>query len=234
VGKLSYEHVPPRAAFNDRPIVARAIDEIIKKGSPDNVKRHIYQRGAGAYTLCGRCNSNTGHWYGPAFVEWVTQGMYILQAARLHLSIYNNFHIFPLRVIKQIACMFFSVNTVRFRKVHPALEKFVLDRGSRYLPEEIRLYVFYAVGGCARQSGIMSHLDINKPLEGTTFSEITFPPFGYVMSFDRPPDAKMLDISHFSYYQFNTYRAMSFRIPVLPVISYLPGDYRSQAELNKA
>jgi hypothetical protein len=49
--RLSYEHVPPRAAFNSRPLVATALDELL--GMSGNLpKGQIFQRGAGAYTLC--------------------------------------------------------------------------------------------------------------------------------------------------------------------------------------
>ena len=51
--KLFFEHVPPRAAFNDRPIVQASIERLIKKENDlDDLKGKTYQRGAGGYTLC--------------------------------------------------------------------------------------------------------------------------------------------------------------------------------------
>lgn len=55
-GRLSFEHVPPRAAFNDRPILLYKFDEILNLG-PDKTPSTggtIQQKGAGAYTLCER------------------------------------------------------------------------------------------------------------------------------------------------------------------------------------
>jgi len=233
-GQLSYEHVPPRAAFNDRPVIARLIDEIVRQGSIAGGRGHISQRGAGAHTLCRQCNSLTGHWYGKSYVDWVAQGMQILGAARCAPSLYYNFHVLPLRVIKQITCMFFSVNGTRFRQVHPELEKFVLDRNRRHLPHNVRVYTFYAVGNFFRHSSVSGLINITNTSKTSIFSEITFPPFGYVMAFGRPPEGAMLDISYFSSFDYNTYRPMTLRIPVLPVVTYIPGDYRTQSEIDEA
>ena len=71
-GRLSFEHVPPRAAFNDRPILLYKFDEILDLGPDDTPPEGgtVQQKGAGAYTLCERCNNNTGSWYGKHFVSW--------------------------------------------------------------------------------------------------------------------------------------------------------------------
>jgi len=237
-GKLSYEHVPPRAAFNNRPLVAQAMDDLIRNGT-EGARRRVFQRGAGAHTLCERCNNLTGHWYGPAYVEWVYQGMCILGQARGNPSLYYNFHILPSRVIKQIVCMFFSVNPPTFQAIQEDLVRFVLDRDKRHLPQGFRLFMFYAVGTMFRQSGLTASMNVLYPRRNSLFSEITFPPFGYVLSVDSspllnsPPHADLLDISRFGEYGFNSYRAIPLKIPVLPVVTYFPGDYRSQAEMDK-
>jgi hypothetical protein len=231
-GKLSYEHVPPKAAFNDRPLVAKAMDQLIKNADMDQVKGKIYQRGAGAYTLCPGCNNNTGSWYGRDYVNWVYNGMHILRAANSAPSLYYTFHVLPLRVIKQIICMFFSVNGHGFRTKNQYLERFVLNKSLRHLPDDVSIYTFYAAGRAARQSSVSSLLNLNAPDKNTVFSEICFPPFGYIMAFGNPPDVPLLDISYFARYGYDDYRALDLKLPVLPVVSYLPGDYRTQAELD--
>ena len=232
-GKLSFEHVPPEAAFNNRPMVLQGIDEILKRSERLKTKSKVSQRGAGAYTLCERCNNLTGHWYGKNYVDWVYQGMEKLVIARISPTLYYHFHLLPLRVLKQIACMFFSVNGPQFRKAQPDLEKFVLDKKCKHLPSSLRIFVFYAVS-CVRQSGVTGRLSTDASDPTSTYSEIIFPPFGYVMVFDRPPDKRLLDISWFGKFGYDEYRAVPLQIPVLPAINYLPGDYRTQAEIDKA
>jgi hypothetical protein len=233
-GVLSFEHVPPRAAFNSRPLVATALDELLGAEDPSSVKGRVFQRGAGAYTLCVRCNSKTGRWYGPSYVDWVYQGMNILTSAGKAPSLYYNFHVLPLRVLKQIACMFFSVNPNTLHKAQPELQRFILDRRKRYLPENLKIFTFYAVGNRARQSSVMGRLDIKGGHDNSTFTEICFPPFGYALTFDRPPHPRMLDISYFGRYGIDQFISMPLRLPVLPVINYMPGDYRTQGEIDVA
>ncbi len=234
VGKLSYEHVPPEKAFNDRRVLAHTLDDLIKN-TPGKAKGKIYQRGAGAYTLCPRCNNNTGSWYGDKYIEWVQQGMFILQTTQRAPSLWYNFHVFPLRIIKQIACMFCSINSSTFRTAQPELERFILDRERRHLPENLRIFAFYAVDAGARQSSVSSAMNIFDSSKNRTFTEMTFIPFGYAMTFEgqEPPHADMADISFFGRYDFNSWTTIPLKLPVLPTVSYLPGDYRTQAEIDK-
>lgn len=50
-GKLSFEHVPPKSAFNNREVVKVGLDKAITVGPYDKIKGRIEQRGAGDYTL---------------------------------------------------------------------------------------------------------------------------------------------------------------------------------------
>lgn len=163
-GKLSFEHVPPRSAFNDHPIFVANIKELIGNwdGELRSIKGKVHQLGAGDYTLCEKCNSDTGAWYGNAFADWAYQAFQVLTSARGEPSLYYNFRVFPLRVIKQIVCMFFSSNGPDFRTVHPDLVKFVLDREARHLKPSIRIYTYYNLAPVSRQSGVASLLNVEK------------------------------------------------------------------------
>ena len=53
--KLSFEHVPPKAAFNDRPVVNANIKMLIKKEADlDDVSGKMNQRGAGGFLPISR------------------------------------------------------------------------------------------------------------------------------------------------------------------------------------
>ena len=72
--RLSFEHVPPEAAFNRYPIVRATREQIL---SPDEFSGEggiVEPRGSGAYTLCERCNSFTGGCYGAEYASWARQG----------------------------------------------------------------------------------------------------------------------------------------------------------------
>lgn len=231
--KLSFEHVPPRSAFNDHPVFLADINELIGKwnGEIRNIKGKIHQLGAGNYTLCERCNSDTGAWYGNAFADWAYQAFRVLHFTKGKPSLYYQFRIFPLRVLKQIICMFFSANGDSFCDIHPNLVKFVLSREEKHLSPEIRIYTYYNLSGVSRQSGVSGLLNLEKRSH-YTFSEIAFFPLGYVMTFESEvPDNRPVDISFFANYRFNDWKDLSFKLPILPVYTYFPGDYRSREQV---
>jgi hypothetical protein len=63
----------------------------------------------GYYTLCDKCNNDTGAWYGTQFVNWCYQGMDVLIRSNGKPTLIYLNYVFPLQVLKQIVTMFFSV-----------------------------------------------------------------------------------------------------------------------------
>ena len=183
-GKLTFEHVPPEAAFNNRKVLHAEFAKVVENNDPDKLHGRVQQRGAGAFTLCAQCNNDTGSWYGAAYAEWAHQAMAIVIGTNGHPSLEYPFNLFPLRVLKQILCMFFSVNGPSFQVRHPDLVRFVLNRESREFPRYLHIYAFYtfsdrsrAVGSAGLVKGIGSGSSSVH-----VFSEVTFPPFGFVMT----------------------------------------------------
>lgn len=230
-GKLSYEHVPPRAAFNDRPMVYYEMEKVVARHPENLPKGRVNQRGSGAHTLCASCNNRTGSWYGNAFAEWAYQGMNVVAMTRgTDPHIFLHFHIFPLRVIKQIVCMFFSANGDGWHKGQGELVDFVLSRNKRYIRPEIRIYAFYTLTERPRRSGVAGRFSLSGDRQ--VFSEISFPPIGYIMTIDSPPPHKGLtEISSFANYGYNAWRNIPIKMDVLPVYSWLPSDFRSKDQM---
>lgn len=254
--QLSFEHVPPKAAFNDCPVVGKHILELINK-NPDEYaagKGHISQRGAGAYTLCKQCNNDTGTWYGEAFANFAHQSLNTLEYAKGKPLLHYPFRIYPLRVIKQIITMFFSVNNDQFRCNHPDLVKFVLDKKKHHLDPDIRISVYLTLGPHARFAGgtSIASVEINPDevsietmdnalsqyrrnyAKSLYSSEIAFPPLGYVLSFGLEPlDSELADISFFAKYPYDDWTSLYLKLPVYPVHTWYPGDYRSKEQLRQ-
>jgi hypothetical protein len=58
-------------------------------------------------------------------------------------------------------------------------------------------------------------------------AEISYPPFGYVMTLDSlPPDKQVVEISGFARYGYYELASISRRFPVLQTYMPMPGDYR--------
>ena len=255
--QLTFEHVPPRAAFNNCPAVGKHILKLINK-DPDHYfegKRHISQKGAGAYTLCENCNNDTGAWYGDAFANFAHQSLAILKHTKGQASLYYPFRIYPLRVIKQITTMFFSVNDDQFRGNHQDLVKFVLNKNEQYLNSDIQILAYLNAGPYMRYAGgssiaTIGSIDPDEVSRDTLdnllnqyqrdypkslyLSEITFPPLGYVLSFGiEPLDNQLADISFFTKYRYDDWTSIHLKLPVNPVNTWYPGDYRSKEQLRR-
>ncbi|WP_331051175.1 hypothetical protein [Gemmatimonas sp.] len=189
--------------------------------------------GRGGHVLCGDCNHRTGGSYGGAFVEWSRIGMERLYQVRGKRSL--NFHgdIYPLRVLKQIATIFFATCQPEFRSRHPELERFVLDERRTGLPEHYDFRVFWYGGGSLRQTGVVGALNTATG-NVHVLAEFVHPPFGYVLSFDTPPGEHWPErISDFSRYDYDTRISLNRRFPVLETHWIIPGDYRTQEEIRR-
>jgi hypothetical protein len=139
----------------------------------------------------------------------------------------------PLPVLKQIAVMFFSACGPEFREQQAELVKFVLDKHSQNWPPHIRLYGYLfhpSASRVMRQSGLSGLVNLNGATR--VLAEIAFPPVGFILQIEGPP---LLDnfqeLQGFSHYAFRDRRNLYLRFPVLPVVSWLPGDFRTREEI---
>ena len=124
IGDLSFEHIPPKKAFNNKPVIVTKGIEGIVRCPNDPIKGSVKQRGMGSYTLCEHCNNYTGSWYGSRFVDWCYQGMDILMRSDGSPSLIYLYRMYLLAILKQIVVMFLSVNSPDFGDSNPALVKF--------------------------------------------------------------------------------------------------------------
>jgi hypothetical protein len=239
VGPLSFEHVPPRKAYNDQRVFELGIRHLIES-RPDGLapaEGKWFDGGAGKETLCEKCNNDTGAWYGSAYVNWARQGMRMLDVSAGNLSLSYPYTIYPLRIIKQVAAMFFSACGPEFHKQHPDLVRFVLNRGQLHVPHNLKFYAYFVdpnKSTSSRQSGVSGVLKFDRR-EQNVFSEIAFAPFGFIMVLSgKPPSLALCDITHFGHEAYHAKGAWFLKLPVLPVVSPLPGDFRIREELDVA
>jgi len=233
VGKLSFEHVPPESAFNNRPVFLGDIKKSLDAKTVLPLKGgRQSQRGSRAYTLCGRCNNNTGSWYGSSYVEWAVAAVNALSMASSARVIEATYNIHPLRVLKQVLCMFFSSNSNGLGRYHEDLVGSALNKRARGLPNGLGVLAFITRSWLMRQTGFSGRLD-TRTGQGYFFSEVAHPPFGFVMTWDCPkPDDRLTDIRYFSTFDYDHLERISLRLHVLEVNTWAPCDYRTLAEIE--
>ena len=252
---LTFEHLPPKAAFNRYPVVAAHLRDLINVHPEDYTgRRHPnLQSGFGLHVLCASCNNNTGSWYASEFASWVDQGLRILRRAG-HVpgkTVECHFDIYPLRVIKQICAMFLSLNDPDFRSIHEYLSHFVLNKYRIGLDPGIQISAYLTPGPRLRYSSqklpqrmspdyaTPDHLEsmireaeeIGARRECPT--EISFPPLGYAMTFrqDRA-EAERANISHFALCDYNQKLSLPVGLPILPIHTWYNGDYRTLDQIG--
>lgn len=240
-GKLSYEHVPPKKAYNNTTVIEYDWQGIIPKGKQGKGRQR--QGGLGAHTLCEKCNTTTGDWYGREYIKWARTGHSILQqwqASGVNQSSFTLLSVYPLRFLKQTVTMFFSLfgeySGPVFSANHPALMQFVLDTGSNQLPDGFRFwmnfYPFNLKGATSlRRMPLAAKITVKQDKNGqiigiqsaANFDEIAHPPFALYMTMDNGvfPDAQ--EITGFKQYGYDEMVNVPLNLRVMNSKSRYPG-----------
>lgn len=134
-GKLTFEHIPPHAAFNHSNL---KMYDVIRYLRSNQTRYPSLQNGAGLWSLCSSCNNLTGTWYGNSYIEFVEQGIkYYQRNAKGILAV--PYTIYPLRVFKQIVSCFASINGSDWCENNPAVRKFLLKPEERFFLQALTL-----------------------------------------------------------------------------------------------
>jgi hypothetical protein len=239
-GPLTFEHVPPSAAFNDHRVLEADIYKLIGSDSVEDLKNpqgKINQRGSGKHTLCHRCNNDTGGWYGRAYVEFARRLFPICHTVQPNTFVELRCLIKPLNVFKQMLVMFCSASPPSFAQKHPQLVRYLLNRESVDCDDLRNLRLFMSLydlnnSNASRQAGITGRIELGSP-RVHVYSEISFPPFNLVRSLSGTnPEPRLFDISWFAQFRLNERQEVKLRLHNLAVNSYFPGDYRTFDELS--
>jgi hypothetical protein len=233
VGRLTEEHIPPKGAFNKARVSLASFEEALALAPGEQLRGNYRQGGHRVFSLCATCNNNTGSWYGSPFVRFVHQIVRIISGARGPRAP-PPVRTHPARVLKQIAAMFMSVNGVGFRDANPDLVSFILNKDHRLAPK-FRFFLFLTRGG-----GYLKFQPLAARVSFTrgavqVFSEIVFPPLGYILTFDtdEAPAERLCDITWFGGEPYSSICDVPLRLPVLETYSPLPGDYAPLDQLKQ-
>jgi hypothetical protein len=225
--------------MNSRAVATYALDDVIAGDLKSKRWITLSQRGLGGYTLCKDCNVRFGNLYTAEFGKWCKQ------AAR-HLYLDSEpgtpfeFETFPLRIVKQIIVMMFSINSFRWRNQHRELVEFVSKPSATGLDPRYRLFLFFLDWESSfRLRGDEGGMEFRfeprriQTAKHLSQTEITYPPFGYVLDIEgESPDDRLVEISDFANYAFDECAKLELRLPVLSAITPFKLDYRSREEIR--
>lgn len=239
---LTREHVPPRAALNDDYYYLATFDQMLEAGPEPLKEGPRYQGGIYFEALCKDCNNNYCNRYNRELIRWIHGGEYLLRqlyAAGGDSAEITAQKIYPLRIIKGILAMFLSIKPERFRfePVGQELARLILDKEAKGLPEGVKVYAYFNHTGNYRYVPFIEKGSVEDFLTGrmNRYSEITKPPFGFVLGIDsEQPDERLCDISQFAEADFRQRVTVSMGLAVLPThLPFLVCDYRTLDVIEK-
>lgn len=233
---LSFEHTPPRSAFNASKVLYTSADAYWNQGPGQDLppRGKQFQRGYGRNSICEGCNHKTAAWYVPYFSRWCLEGMKLYDRAKGSPAVLQLSTLSPLPVIKQIATMFLARHGDYFSPdKKETLVRFVLNREQRYLDPKYRFWVYLVAPGPLRDVPPCVTLNVEGGLKSTHGAEFSFPPYGYMMTLNsQPQDSRLREITHFARYGHLDIACLSLELEVLPTHGPSLGDYRSFKQIS--
>ena len=242
---LTFEHVPPKSAFNSIAVKEYPSDVLIDKlsGADDRlpwdfngIYGKINQNGSGDYYLCNECNSNTGSWYISEYVRLANTFHEIIVHEKLKVGNYCSFHLYdfyPLRFFKAIMTMYCDINNNCMGDNQ--LREYLLEKESSHLDlEKYTIYLYMASPSMYRIRGL-SYLffDGNK---GFLTSEVGCYPIGTILCINKPKSFMPpgLLINSFAEYGYDEKCSFAFGgMPFLEINSLAPLDFRSKETIER-
>lgn len=235
--KLSFEHVPPKSCFNDRPVkLYHVLDIIGKKEFPWETEGLTYknqQQGKGGYYLCQSCNSYTGKYYVPYYSEFIIKMFNTLKGYHglKYSSATIRVTIRPLPIIKQIMTMFVDINGEHYGD--SKIRDFLLDKEStNFSKKKHRIFCYIYSGSVEKCSPLIVKMDINTQ-KMIVVSEIASFPLGFCLYEDLLEDESPpgYEITYFTNYSFDEEADICMELPVLENNTMFAADYRTKEEI---
>jgi hypothetical protein len=236
VKDLNFEHIPPRSAGNKVTRYQKgSFLNFITSDSPltysPNAK--VNQGGIGFYCYCENCNNFLGLEYVRSYKNWYGAGLTLVQDPEAKGLTFQVEKQSPLRTLKQVVSMFIAVNESESILNNKELINFISTPQSNNLPNNIRVFCYLNRGPKLRYIGLMAKGNLSSG-SMVLSSEITFPPFGYVLILDSPKykNELLTEITDFKNFKPDQEYTLDFKMNILETNLPILLDYRSNDEIE--
>ena len=222
---LSFEHVPPQCAFNNKPILIQGHEHLVDQNSCLYGKKKRSQRGFGKQSLCIECNNKSGNWYAKDFCKLAEQGLEILRTNTNPNYVRGNYKIKPQNVLKQILLMFVATDSTGVISNIPGVRSYLLNKDDLNFPDKIDIDIYSNASTFKRMIGYCIVSDVGSR-QINKWAEINYHPFGYFFTYDSPPPNKfMVNVSDFSKVPYNKEYIVRLTTAYLKVEDMIIGTY---------
>ncbi len=234
--ELTFEHIPPKSAFNRNIRYYDIPHDVFWNNLTDCVVGEKKfgkkkQTPFGENCLCEKCNSFLGSTYVKDYKNMAQACLSMLNKYpnALHFEFLIPNYINLINFIKQVVAIFICSNDHSFAKRHEELREFVMNKDSRQIPEKYQIYMYLNNEGFPRHGVISFHNIVGQ------ICEFTYPPYGFVLSIDNEtckPDYRLANITHFkNFHGIEKTEKMFLGLNKLPTWYPLPLDYRTTSKI---
>ena len=171
-GKLTREHIPPRAAFNNNSVLLLAVEERTRETGRLEWGGKV-EEGLIVRSLCSDCNSRGGAKYGTHYVDFISKVAPIVERAKDRDEFIVSGVKRPLSILKQIMQSFVSANGPDFVLANPWIRKFIRNSRNNEWSPELFAYIFATNTRGGRKSGLSAFFDFGRK-RIRTVAEFTF------------------------------------------------------------
>ncbi len=229
--ELTREHIPPRSAFNNHPILLYTVEENTRRTGRVEWAGRVEQ-GLVVRSLCGECNSRGGGQYGSHYADFIARVAPAVERARDREQIIISGVQRPLSILKQIMQTFVSANGPDFVAANPWIRKFIRNSKNKEWPQSLFAYLFATNSRECRKSGLSAVYDFGKK-KIRTVAEFSFWPLGMVLSFDPLDDYPLTPIHQWASFDYGWEGQLDLNLTVNPTSSAYALDFRTRNEINK-
>ena len=239
-GNLTFEHVPPHKAFNDRRAKSIEGNEAIKLISEKDrmpwdttgLKYKSKQRGMGIYSLCSSCNNLTGKYYGNEYIKFAqTMAKVIFDndiSGKSMIGVKLE-GVYVSRIAKQVLSMFCSTYP-GFTKIYPIVKDLILDKDETIEDiSKFRITMFILKEFKIGYTGLTAMAYGNGKIK--IVAEIDAYPFGFVLELEPKEDNPDLDITHFLSHKYDEKFDLEMGINIRERNIMFPTDFRTKEEI---
>ena len=244
-GKLTFEHIPPEKANNSNRAHAILGDTLMQHMAStrnpwdlSGLRYKNMQKGMGDYTLCENCNNKTGSWYADDYINFVNTIRYVLtnkinidkvEAIKIELK-----EMYPLRIFKQILCMFVSTLHPGFLDEYPDLREFIINKDSRnFNSKKYRISMYILKEPRCGWSGLNVMMYDNYKIKTVAYMDLY--PVGYLLEIN-PTEDKFKYVSDISSmgtdFTYNDKGILGIVLNILERNTLYPCDFRNKEEIK--
>jgi hypothetical protein len=202
-GKLTDEHIPPKASGNNKPVRLQGHEHLFDESSRKFGSTQKSNKGYVQKRLCSNCNSFFGSSYVPSFLAFSEEIKSQLMDGNPKLPV-NEFRvrIRPLAIYKQILEMLVVVSNGQFDEpTKSQIKEFLLEKQSTVKPDRVSILLYNSTEVKPRFLGM--HL-IASPAGIRKCAQVVYPPFGFELFLGEYPENPLkLNIDSFSTFEYD-------------------------------